>query len=158
MLIWNCPLKKTSIAWSLSLHSRSSKYRVFLDTNVIFSALYNPSGLCGDLVFLTPANLELVSSSYVHAELMRLIKKRYPSLEKRIADLKTISFWELPDFYERDAPIKPKDLPVLRGAQYMSCDYLVTGDMRDFHSLIRPSFSVLTRIISVKDLFKFLDK
>lgn len=132
------------------------KYRIFLDTNVIFAALYNKKGKPAALVLQPRDDVELLSSSYVLSELERLIEKRYPLLGCDLGLLSHVNFIKLPDFHDETPPIKAKDLPVLRGAQYLACDYLVTGDLRDFSPLMKPSFSVTTRIICVARILKIL--
>ena len=134
-----------------------SKLRVFLDTNVIFSALYNPNGLPAKLIY-NSADLELMTSSYVMSELSKIISKRYPSLKLELTKLCRITFLDAPDFSDDDLDLKSKDIPVLRAAQYFSCDYLVTGDLRDFKRFMSPNRSVLTRVVRVSDLIKIIKK
>ena len=131
-------------------------YRVFLDTNVIFAALYNKKGRPASLILHPKEGIELISSTYVKRELDKLLNRQYPSLENDVHLLSQVNFIELPEFKEDNSPIRDKDLPVLRAAQYLSCDYLVTGDLKDFSHLMRPSFSVTTKIVTVSTLLKIL--
>ena len=91
-----------------------------------------------------------VSSDYVWGELEKILAKRYPSLKGKLDIIKAVDFKKAPKFDGDFLDLKKKDIPIVRAAQYFSCDYLVTGDVRDFKPLMNPTFGVLTKVVTPK--------
>ncbi len=105
--------------------------KVFLDANILFSAAAQNSSIY-KLIKLLKQNGQCVSSPYAVEEAKKNLQiKKYGSLEVFESLLATIT---LSDQLLIDLPveIKPKDIPILGSAIAQECDYLLTGDKRDF--------------------------
>jgi len=129
-------------------------YTCFIDTNVMYSAIYNKNGVPSKIIFSNIYCLRLISSKYAYRELSRLLQKRpIPnSLPSKIELEQRVEFFETPDFEPDHLNIRKKDLPILRGAQYLDSDFLVTGDVKDFYPYMHPSFALLTKIVTPTQL------
>jgi uncharacterized protein len=105
--------------------------RVFLDTNVLFSA-FATRGLCADVLRLVLAEHDLVVSAIVLAELGRVVSEK---LAVRPEDLDELLRF-LGRFRGQGQPEKPvsaaisdtDDLWVLASALAVSAEVFVTGD------------------------------
>lgn len=114
--------------------------RVMIDTNVLISALLLPSKQMNALVYKVVTEHQLVLSSYIVDELMRVVRRKFPTkLESVDLFLSQLPF-ELvytpahprPGLIEiRDA----MDYPILYSAITEDIDVLITGD-RDFAGLV----------------------
>lgn len=108
--------------------------RVFLDSNVLFSASRRESAT-GRMLVLALKSVELLTSELACAEARRnLILKRSAWLEDfdhLVGKLQLVpsARFELP------VELSDKDLPILCAAIGAKCHYLVTGDQRDFGHL-----------------------
>ncbi len=108
--------------------------KVFLDANVLFSAANCGSGIA-QLVDLLSGQHEVITSEYAWAEARRNILTKRPNwrtgfeaLAGRIA--------VVPDRHGNvGVALAVKDQPILITAQAQHCEYLVTGDRRDFGHL-----------------------
>ncbi len=111
--------------------------RVFLDTNIWFSAFYG-SGNCRNIIELhAQKKIEAVVSRLVVQELTQNLGSKYPQGLKLVADF----FSKFPpemadDCFEIDRKLKnladPKDLPILLSAYLAKTEYFVTGNIKDF--------------------------
>lgn len=113
--------------------------RIMLDTNIIFSAIYNPASipyLAYEKSSLPPNTLVLCDQ--IIDELRRIFNRKFPnkipSLEKFLAiasyDLITLS----PDdmVYDDETHVRDtNDRPILRASRKANVDILITGD-KDF--------------------------
>jgi predicted nucleic acid-binding protein len=106
--------------------------KAFLDANVLFTAAVNPEGMARRILSLRgQAAWRLVASPYVIEEARRNLERK----AGRGGDLKAVlELLELvPDAaLLEDLPLRQKDRPVLAAAIHATCDFLVTGDKRDF--------------------------
>ena len=111
--------------------------RVLFDTNVLFSALVFPSGLCHKA--LSTAILlgdEIVIPDYVKEELVETIERKFPNkIPDILPFLETISHvsFSSKTVLPKGMPKlrDEKDQPVLAAAIMTGCDFILTGD-RDF--------------------------
>jgi len=107
--------------------------RVMLDTNVLISAIIFPNDRMDSLIFKASLNHQLVLSSYIIDELLKVTEKKFPSKIKDIDLFLTRLPYELvytPKerkldlFTIRDID----DYPVLYSAIVEDVDLFVTGD------------------------------
>jgi len=105
--------------------------RVFLDTNVIVSAV-TTRGLCADVFRTVLAEHELITSSRVLQEVRRILKVKFEVPEVLIGeylelieqDAVVAEFKDLPN-----VPIKDRDdIEIIAAAVSASAHVLVTGD------------------------------
>jgi uncharacterized protein len=119
----------------------SRRYRVFLDTNVLFSALHSSVGAPNAIVeAYLRGQIEVVVSRQVLEELIRTIHQKRPQLITRLyfflqeapfevqpdPALDVVSRWE--------QVIHPPDAPILAAAIAARPDFLITGNRRHFTS------------------------
>ncbi|MBF0291621.1 MAG: putative toxin-antitoxin system toxin component, PIN family [Nitrospinae bacterium] len=110
--------------------------KIFLDTNVLVSALFSASGSCAE-VFRTVSKskrFKLAISDHVLEELSRAIVRKskipldHPALHELFTELGKHEIVPSPsataDVFVRD----PKDIPVLVAAIECEADILITGD------------------------------
>lgn len=108
--------------------------RIFADANVLFSASNAASNIHAFLHLLHDQH-ELVTSPYAFHEAERNIVLKRPQW---VEVFQTLAPWFL---LVEDAPLKidialvEKDRPILGAAIFARCDYLLTGDKKDFGHL-----------------------
>ncbi len=108
--------------------------RVFLDANVIFAASKQDSQVAR-LFDLITARAIPITSDYALEEAARNITIKRPDWTQRLDII--ISKLEIVGTGRFDLPVDlaEKDAPILCSAVRNKCDYLVTGDKRDFGHL-----------------------
>jgi predicted nucleic acid-binding protein len=112
--------------------------RIFLDANVIFSAVKSDGYIRRLLLLLAEQDHELVADDYALEETKRNLSAKYPSaLAENSAILSLVSV-----FHVRQGVVLPKELaltekdrPVLASAIALRSDALVTGDKGHFNHL-----------------------
>lgn len=122
---------------------------VFLDANILFSASNAGSSIHRLVIWLHDKE-RLVTSRYAAAEAARNISvKRAKWVKTHEAVMACIRI--VPEAAMRaDAGLPAKDAPILAAAIAAGCDYLVTGDKRDFGHLYGKTIEGVT-VISVLD-------
>ena len=115
--------------------ARRPSPRVFLDTNVIFSALYSPTGPPADILRLhIDGRIQMVVSQQVLEELAHTIAAKLPAAA---AAVQTLLFSAPPEVVpdpplaavkRRSQLVGPLDAPVIAAALEAGADYFVTGD------------------------------
>ena len=112
-----------------------SEPRVFLDTNVIFSALYFSRGSPGRILeYGIAGHCSIVISRQVLEELIRTIKMKFPralpALRKLLESIPLeITADPTPEEIRRwIKQIPPADAAILAAAMAAKVDYFVTGD------------------------------
>lgn len=134
------------------MNGKSNALRVFIDSNILVSAVLSEASLSSKLLTLLIEKHHLIICSYSITEVSEVINRKFPkhiskwdkfltSLEFEIAytpsDLSTV---KVP--FIRD----PADLPVLVSAMVAQPDILITGDM-DFHTPeIQEHFTIMTPV------------
>ncbi|AHF10061.1 MULTISPECIES: putative toxin-antitoxin system toxin component, PIN family [Dehalobacter] len=121
------------------MSGKNNALRVFVDSNILISAVLSESSIASKLLTLLIEQHHLIICSYSITEISEVIERKFPkiirkwdkfltTLEFEIAytpsDLSTVT---VP--YIRD----PKDLPILVSAIVAQPDIVVTGDL-DFHT------------------------
>jgi len=107
--------------------------RLFLDSNVLFTAAHNPEGKASLVIELAEAgNWEVVTSAYCVAEARLNLDRKYPALGHLSEILRTVRL--VPDVAgERCTLFLPeKDRPVFASAQRCKATHFLTGDRRHF--------------------------
>ena len=111
--------------------------RVFVDTSVLFSALYSSSGFARDLVFLAvDKQLVLVVSGNVLDEVERNLRAKIPeriNLWNRLLEIimfEVVADPPLEQVRLCEAYVVPKDAPIVAAAILAKVDYLATYDRK----------------------------
>ena len=114
--------------------------RVFVDTNIIISAILFPSGKTARVFSHLLEKHTVIISSYTKKECEEVFKRKFP-LKRELLDIffDGISFEEFNSPNKIDEKQYPKirdikDLPVLASAILSDSDILVTGD-KDFEDV-----------------------
>lgn len=105
--------------------------KVFLDANVIFSLAWKENSGLNKLFEIK--NTQYVTSKYAQIEVERNLNNADQKL--RLGNIiKNIEVITAATSFEKIANItlKEKDLPILNAAIKYQCEYLITGDFRDF--------------------------
>ncbi len=115
------------------------RHRVFLDTNVIFSALHSSVGAPNAILeAYLRGQIEVVVSRQVLEELIRTIHQKRPQLIARLYSFLQEAPFEVqpdpaPDEVTRwEQVIHPPDAPILAAAIAARPDFLITGNRRHF--------------------------
>ena len=110
--------------------------RIFLDSNILFSAAKSDGAIRLLLARLRESGHELCADGFVVEEARRNLEVKAPS---RVADLARIleevevhPASDAPRALPASLPLPEKDRPVLGAAIRLGCDALVTGDRRHF--------------------------
>lgn len=115
---------------------KTSKRTVIVDTNIIFSALYDLKSMAGRLLFFAiEGKINLVGSEYIKRELERNLKEKLDYTEEEFKEtVNTLPIeWIEDERYlkEIDKAAKliahKRDIPILALALYMRCG-VASGD------------------------------
>ena len=106
--------------------------RLFLDTNVLFSAAYSEDSDFRRLWQLPDTTL--IISTYVLEEVLRHIvePRRLERLGRLLSEVEVIANWEHVSLPDSMASLRQKDVPVVRAAIAAQATHLITGDRHDF--------------------------
>jgi len=108
--------------------------RIFLDSNVLFTAAHNPEGKASLAIELCAgSNWEVVTSAYCLAEARWNLERKHPEALGQLSEiLRAVRL--VPDVAgERCALSLPeKDRPVFAAAQRWKATHFLTGDRRHF--------------------------
>lgn len=135
--------------------------RVFIDTNVWFSAYYGSEN-CQTIVNAHQnGDVVAVISSRVLAELVKNVKNKLPQHVPTIKNLLTSAPPEITpnptDIPEALVPlVSPKDLPIFAAAMQADVDYFVTGNIKDFKRNARKKIGNIT-VLTPKEAVERLD-
>ncbi|MBI5575517.1 MAG: PIN domain-containing protein [Deltaproteobacteria bacterium] len=132
--------------------------RLFLDSNVLFTAAHNPNGKAAFLFDLADeGHWELRTSAYAAEEARRNIAAKFPkSLDRLDRLLSNLSV--VPSGTGRSCPVDlpEKDRPIFEAAMKCGATHLLTGDRKHFGFLMnRPD---LTAGIVIRTVAGFLEK
>lgn len=120
------------------MNEKNNVFRVFVDSNVLISAIQSETSVSRKLLLLLSEDHHLIICSYSITEVSRIISKRFPS---------KLSEWD--HFLTRlefELIYTPSDIPILVSAILAEPDILVTGD-HDFHTHgIQEHFAVYTPV------------
>ena len=107
---------------------------VFLDANILFSASNTESNLYRFVVWLRDHE-KLVTSPYAAEEARRNILVKRPQWQNAHAALIETILLVADQPLDVEAGLPDKDKPVLGAAIAAQCEWLLTGDKRDFGPL-----------------------
>lgn len=131
--------------------------RLFLDSNVLFTAAHNPSGKAALIIDLgAQGNWEIVSCSYAIEEARRNISIKFPDYLKRFETLIS-AIIKVPSRSGRNCPVplSEKDRPILEAAIQCEATHLLTGDIKDFGPFM--NHPNLTGGVLIQTISEFLD-
>ena len=130
--------------------------KIFLDANVLFSAS-NPTSNIHRFIRQITKDHKLVTSEYAHEEARRNIQLKRSGWYSSFTEIGAL-ISKLPSAaLTIDIELVEKDRPILGAAIAHGCDYLLTGDKRDFGHLYHKSFEGVT-IVDFVTLAKILLK
>lgn len=119
--------------------------KIFLDANVLFSAS-NPTSNIHRFILLLSQTHQMVTSDYAHEEARRNVQAKRPiwygtflDIEKMVTRLPSVPLYHEVELVE-------KDRPILGAAIAHQCDYLLTGDKKDFGHLYGRKIETVTVI------------
>lgn len=132
------------------MNGKNNALRVFIDSNILVSAVLSESSMASKLLTLLIEKHHLIICNYSITEVSKVIQRKFPSeiakwdrflttLEFEMAytpsDLSTVKVPHIRD---------PRDLPILVSAMVAQPDIVVTGDL-DFHTPeIKEHFTIMT--------------
>ncbi len=122
------------------------KPRVFIDSSVLFSAIYSASGHSNDILSLCVTGEVIgVITDFVYIETRRNIQELKPEKIVALDKVFTTARFEIVDITPRDVAeakqwIILKDAPILAAAKVAGVDMLVTLDRK--HFLGKPELSI----------------
>ena len=126
--------------------------RVFLDANVLFTALHNPNGKAALVVDLGGRGYwDLYTSSLAVEEARRNLTTKAPrAIDGLAAMLHGISIVEHESGLRFPAGLARKDRPIFQAALGCRATHLLTGDLKDFGPFMnRPEETFGVRIQTV---------
>lgn len=113
--------------------------RVFLDANILFSAVKTDGAIRQLVELLLEAKHDLVADAYVVEEARRNLQAKAPDSAVALAALlkrvRVEAFQPFDGDQETIRLVPEKDRPVVASAIRLGCDVLVTGDRTHFGSL-----------------------
>jgi len=112
--------------------------KIFLDANVLFSAS-NPDSAMETLLGLLREEHTLCASAYAVTEASRNIRNKRPQWTEHFETLQKGVLLCPHGKLDVGIEIVEKDRPILASAIAGQCDYLVTGDRKDFGHLFGKS-------------------
>ena len=117
--------------------------RVFVDTSVLFAAVYSATGYARELVLLAAAGrIQLIVSEDVVREIERNLARKAPAALPALHDLfeaidpLVIAVPSTAQIREAERYTEAKDAPIIAAALIAAPDYVVTYDQK--HLLLRP--------------------
>ena len=126
-------------------HLKIKMERVFLDANVLFSAAYKSTRI---RQLWTLNNISLVSSRYAVTEAQRNLARLLPESLAIFSELLTkVIITEVRPFtilIPETINLVEKDKPILTAAIFTNCDYLLTGDVKNFGHLFSQAIKGVT--------------
>ncbi len=124
--------------------------RIFLDANVLFSASNEQSSVARLLALLQESHT-LASSAYALAEASRNLHAKRPQWVGCFEALCEITLLCPQVQLSAEVELAEKDRPILAAAIAGKCDFLVTGDRKDFGHLFGASIQGV-KVVSLAQL------
>lgn len=135
--------------------------RVFIDSNIWFSAIYKKGNTSNLLEKLTDKKFKVVISELVLEEIVRNVSKKLPkALPQTDKLLKTYPLTVVknpPDtqIKQRSGLADKKDTPILGSAIIYKCHYFITGNIKDFKAAkIKKEHGL--KVLTAKEALKLL--
>ena len=130
--------------------TKRSRLRVFVDTNVIISAILSKTSVSARFLYFVIFEHELLICSYTLEEIQRLIERKFPNrISQWQAFIAALEFEliETPNEISGLHLLQIRDIhdvPILSSALLCKPDYLVTGDYDFFTEEIRGQLQVIS--------------
>jgi hypothetical protein len=112
--------------------------KIFIDSNVWFSAFYR-KGVCSNLIeTLHQLNFEIVICELVLEEILKNIKEKIPDALSLVIEYLKIIKPTVVKNPKKEVALKYKnlaslkDIPILISAFEYRCQYFITGNIKDF--------------------------
>jgi predicted nucleic acid-binding protein len=135
--------------------------RLFIDSNVLFTAVHNPKGKASLVVELAAMGYwEIVTSGYCLAEARMNLELKYPGTLGRLSEI-ILVLRLVPDVSgdRCGLSLPEKDRPVFAAAQRCKATHFLTGDRRHFGAYInKPKETMGIIVQTVGDFFLDLMK
>lgn len=134
------------------MNEKNNVFRVFVDSNVLISAMQSETSISRKLLILLSEEHQLIICSYSIAEVSRILSKRFPNKLPEWEHFLTRLEFELAytpsDISSFTAPYirDDKDIPILVSAILAEPDILVTGDHDFYTPEIKEYFAVYSPI------------
>jgi putative PIN family toxin of toxin-antitoxin system len=132
------------------MSGKSNALRVFVDSNILVSAVLSESSIASKLLTLLIEEHHLIICSYSITEVSDVIHRKFPGVlsrwDKFLATLEFELAYTPADLSTVKVPSirDPKDLPILVSAMLAQPEIIVTGDL-DFRTPeIQEYFTVMT--------------
>ncbi len=128
--------------------TKRSRLRVFVDTNVIISAILSQTSVSARFLHFVILEHELLICSYTLEEIHRVFERKFPdriSLWQTFLSALKYELIETPKELSRVNSVQIRDVhdvPILGSALLCKPDYLVTGDHDFFTEEIMSKFQV----------------
>ena len=135
--------------------------RLFLDSNVLFTAVHNPEGKASLVIERAAgSHWEVVTSAYCLAEAQLNLERKYPAALGRLSEiLRAVCL--VPDVGgERcELSLPEKDRPVFAAAQRCKATHFLTGDRQHFGPYMnKPKVAMEMVIQTVGDFLSEITK
>lgn len=132
------------------MNGKINALRVFIDSNVLVSAVLSESSLSSKLLTLLIQKHYLIICTYSITEVSRVINRKFPKhiakWDKFLSSLEFEIAYTPSDFSTMNVPFirDSADLPILVSAMVAQPDILITGDMDFYTPEIQEHFTVMT--------------
>jgi len=135
---------------------------VFIDTNIWFSAFYK-TGTCSQLITkLREKEITIAISELVLAEIINTFQKKLPqalSLVSEYLQFLKVLIFRNPEKHKMlmySKLVDKNDLPILVSAIENKCQYLITGNLKDF-TIKKIKKVTNLKIVSPVEMMKIAD-
>jgi predicted nucleic acid-binding protein len=135
--------------------------RLFLDSNVLFTAAHNPEGKASLVIELAAKDhWEVVTSAYCVSEARLNLERKHPSSLSRLQEiLRTVRLVRDVGGERYALPLPEKDRPVFGAAHRCKATHFLTGDRRHFGPFMnRPKETMGIVVQSVGDFLMDITK
>ena len=132
------------------MSDKNNALRVFIDSNVLISAVLSQSSLSAKLLDLLIEDHQLIICSYSLTEVSRVIGRKFPAKmalwDKFLSTLEFELTYTPNNVASINAPSirDPKDLPILVSAIIAQPDIFITGDLDFYTPEIQEIFTILS--------------
>ncbi len=130
--------------------TKLSRLRVFVDTNVIISAILSQTSVSARFLHFVILEHELLICSYTLEEIQRVIERKFPNRISLWHTFLAALEYELIETPMGISDLNPlpirdvHDVPILSSALLCEPNYLVTGDHDFFTEVIQSKFLVIS--------------
>ena len=131
--------------------------RLFLDANVLFTAIHNPRGKAALVIELArQGRWEIYSGAYAVEEARRNLARKFPELVENLSTLSdVVQLVGHSVGYGFPLDLATKDQPIFQAAAACRATHLLTGDLKDFGAFMNQPEK--TSGIRIQTVASFLD-